>query len=139
VSDPELLAAVLEAEHAAVYAYGALGARLADAERRSARSASDSHRSRRDLLVSALADRGAEPPGTAAAYDVAVAGRPEALALAVRVEEGVAQRWRDLLAGTDDVDLRRLALAGLQETAVRAVQWRVLAGVAPATVALPGA
>ena len=61
-----------------------------------------------------------------------------ALALAIRIEEGMALRWRDLVAGTDDRPLRELALAGLRECALRAAQWRRQAGIAPATVALPG-
>jgi hypothetical protein len=68
-----------------------------------------------------------------------VAGRPQALALAVRLEEGLAGRWRDLVGGTDDRDLRRTGVSGLQECAVRAAAWRRLAGRRPGTVALPGA
>ena len=138
MTEVDLLTATVVAEHAAVYGYGVLGARLDDATRVAARTAHDSHRARRDRVSAALRDRSAEVPATAAAYDVAVSTRAEALLLAVRLEEGTGQRWRDLLAGTDDVELRRLALAGLQETAVRAAQWRALAGVVPATVPLPG-
>ncbi|MDP3711396.1 MAG: ferritin-like domain-containing protein [Mycobacteriales bacterium] len=139
MSDTDLLTAALVAEHAAVYGYGVLGGRLDDETRAAARTAFDSHRNRRDLLTAALTERGAEAPVTQAAYDVVVPDRAGALLLAVRLEEGLSQRWRDLLAGTDDVELRRLALAGLNETAVRATQWRVRARVTPATVALPGA
>lgn len=139
MTDTDLLAAALQAEHAAVYGYGVLGGRLDDATRDAALTAVDSHRNRRDLLTAALTARRAEVPVTQAAYDVVVADRAGALLLAVRLEEGMAQRWHDLLAGTDDVELRRLALAGLTETAVRATQWRVRARVSPATVALPGA
>jgi hypothetical protein len=59
--------------------------------------------------------------------------RAAAVALAVRLEEGMALRWRDLVGGTDDVELRRLALSGLQETAVRAATWRELTGAGPVT------
>ena len=55
-----------------------------------------------------------------------------------RVEEGMALRWRDLVGGTDDVDLRRLALSGLQESAVRAATWRRVTAAGPVSVALPG-
>ncbi|MCW2614845.1 MAG: hypothetical protein JWN08_1839, partial [Frankiales bacterium] len=96
------------------------------------------HRARRDQLAARLRERGAEPPVSEPAYDVAVAGEDAALALAVLLEEGLAVRWRDLVAGTDDSRLRSLAVAGLTETAVRAAQWRLLAGTRPATVALPG-
>jgi hypothetical protein len=132
------LLALVEAEHAAVYAYGVLGARLDDTGRRAALLAYDSHRARRDQVVTALRAAGGTPPAPLASYDVAVATPAEALALAVRIEEGLALRWRDLVGDTDDVALRQLAVAGLQESAVRAAQWRQRAGITPATVALPG-
>ncbi|MCU1592253.1 MAG: hypothetical protein JWP11_3509 [Frankiales bacterium] len=134
----ERLVTLVEAEHAAVYAYGVLGARLDDAGRRIAVTAYDSHRARRDQLVAALQAAGVTAPAPLPSYDVAVADAPAALQLAVRLEAGLSVRWRDLVAGTDDQALRRLAVAGLQETAVRAAQWRRRAGVTPATVALPG-
>lgn len=133
-----LLATLLEAEHAAVYGYGVLGARLDDSDRRGALAAFDSHRARRDQLIALLSDRGATPQAPLPAYDVTARSMPQALALAVRLEEGLSVRWRDLVAGTDDPALRGLAVTGLRETAVRAAQWRLLAGITPATVALPG-
>ncbi len=133
-----LLTTLLEAAHATVYGYGVLGARLDDAGRKAALSAFDSHRARRDQLAGRLRDRRAPEPAAEPSYDVAVAGRAAALALAVRLEEGMSVRWRDLVAGVDDASLRALGVAGLTETAVRAAQWRRVAGVQPATVALPG-
>jgi hypothetical protein len=132
------LLALVEAEHAAVYGYGVLGARLDEAGRRTALTAYDSHRVRRDQLIAALSAAGGTAPPPLAAYDVAVAGRTEALALAVRLEEGLSVRWRDLIGDTDDLALRRLAVAGMQETAVRAAQWRRRSGLPVVTVALPG-
>lgn len=132
------LTALLTAEHAAVYAYGVLGARLDDQTRPLAQQADDAHRASRDALAALLAARSAPAPATRAAYDVAVAGRTEALALAVRVEQGLAVRWRDLVGGTDDRDLRRFAAAGLTAAAVRATGWRTAVGGAPRTAALPG-
>ena len=132
------LLTLVEAEHAAVYGYGVLGARLDDVRRRSAQVAHASHRARRDQLVGAVGAAGGSAPGALPAYDVTVADARAALELAVRLEEGLSVRWRDLVAETDDVGLRRLAIAGLQETAVRAAQWRKLAGIRPVTVPLPG-
>lgn len=134
-----LLTALLEAAHAAVYGYGVLGARLGERERRAALLAVDSHRARRDQLAARLRERRAPAPVSEPAYDVAVTGRIDAVALAVRLEEGLAVRWRDLVGGSDDPALRALGVAGLTETAVRAAQWRLLVGSRPATVALPGA
>ena len=138
MSEVELLRVLVEAEHAAVYGYGVLGARLDTATRRAALTAYDVHRARRDRVVAALVARGGSAPPPLPAYDVTVADRPAALALAARLEEGLAIRWRDLVGGTDDRVLRQLAVAALQETAVRAAQWRRLAGITPPTVALPG-
>ena len=134
-----LLAALLSAEHATVFGYGVLGARLDDATRRTALTAYDNHRARRDQLAGLLRGLGETPAPAAAGYDVATPTRQSALALAVRLEEGLSLRWRDLVGGTDDRTLRTLAIGGLQETAVRAATWRVLAGSATVTVALPGA
>lgn len=133
-----LLGTLLEAEHAAVYGYGVLGARLDEDARRSALAAFDNHRARRDQLAALLRAGGSAAPAALPAYDVMAATPQQALGLAVRLEEGLSIRWRDLVAGTDDPDLRALAVAGLQETAVRAAQWRLLAGGVPVTVALPG-
>ena len=133
-----LLEELLEATHAAVYGYGVLGARLDERTRRLALLAFDAHRARRDQLAARLRERDGDPEPAPAAYDVSVASEAEALELAVRLEEGLSLRWRDLVGGTDDRQLRELALAGLQETAVRAVQWRRQAGVSPATVPFPG-
>ena len=133
-----LLQSLVAAEHAAVFGYGVLGARLSGAERDLAQEADDAHRARRDALAALLRDEGSEVPAPEASYDVAVAARADALALAQRLEEGLAARWRDLVGATDDPALRALGAAGLQETAVRAARWRAAAGVRPPTVAQPG-
>ena len=133
-----LLATLLTAEHAAVYGYGVLGARLDDADRRTALAAFDSHRARRDQLVSLLREAGEPPPGPLPAYDVTATSPQQALALAVRIEDGLAVRWHDLVGGTDERPLRLLALSGLQETAARAAQWRLRARITPTTLPFPG-
>jgi hypothetical protein len=138
VSADDVLVDLLAAEHAAVYAYGVLGARLDDRTRTSALAAYDAHRSRRDALVSRLRARRLPTPGPAPSYDVAVPDRAAALALAVRVETELGVRWRDLVAATDDPALRQLGVQGLQDSAVRAAQWRQTAGITPVTQALPG-
>jgi hypothetical protein len=138
VSEQDLLHALVEAEHAAIYGYGVLGARLDPVARRAAVAAYDVHRARRDRVVAALEARGGTPPRPLAAYDVVVPDRAAALALAAHLEEGVALRWRALVGGTRDKELRQVAIAALQESAVRAAQWRKVAGVTPVTVPFPG-
>ncbi len=137
-SSTALLQALLEAEHAAIHAYGVLGARLSEPGQAAAGRADDAHRGARDDLVGLLRARGADVPGTRPAYGVAVADEAEALELAVRVEEGLAVRWRDLVGGSDDRALRRFGTAGLVDAAVRAARWRAAAGTQPRTVPLPG-
>lgn len=137
-SDIALRQAVLAAEHAAVYAYGVLGARLDDLIRPRAARASDAHRARRDLLASGLRAEGEDAPAAEPAYDAVAATAADALALAVRVEEGVGVRWRDLVGGTGDPAVRAYAVNALTDTALRAAQWRRLLGLRPPTVALPG-
>ena len=134
----DLLAALLADEHAAVYAYGVLGGRLDDQDRRQALADFDAHRRSRDDVTNRLRAAGRPPAGPHPSYDVTVVARTDALALAVRIETSLAVRWRDVLGATADVALRRLAVAGLQASAVRAAQWRRTAGVQPVTVALPG-
>ena len=138
MSEQDLLRAVVEAEQAAVYGYGVLGARLDPVTRRLAVTSYDVHRARRDRIVAALEDRGGTAPRPLAAYDVVVPDRAAALALAVHLEEGMALRWRALVSGTGDRELRQVAVSALQESAVRAAQWRRLAKVTPVTVPLPG-
>jgi hypothetical protein len=138
VTEAEVLVDLLTAEHAAVYAYGVLGARLDERTRTSALAAYDAHRSRRDDLLARLRALQLPAPGPAPAYDAVVPDRAAALALAVRVETELGVRWRDLVAATDDPGLRQLGVQGLQDSAVRASQWRKTAGVTPVTPALPG-
>jgi hypothetical protein len=128
---------LLRDEHAAVYAYGLVGSRLPDAERSLARNAFDAHRALRDALAGRLVAAGRDAPTPQPAYDVVVDDRAEALALAVRLEAGLAVRWRDLVAVSSAPTDRRLGTNQLQGCAVRATRWRLLVGGSP-TVALPG-
>src|SRR5690606_3193584 len=66
----EGLRKALEAEHAAVYAYGVVGARTDGARRREATAAFDAHRARRDRLRELIISRGGTPTEPAAGYDL---------------------------------------------------------------------
>ncbi len=138
MTETELLTSLLVAEHQSVYAYGLIGARLTGSERLAARSAFDAHRAARDRVDTALLARGAPRPGAAAGYEIPATDRASLLALAVHVEEGLSQRWLDLVGGTTQRQLRSLAVDGLRDTAVRAAGWRLTSGTTPATVAFPG-
>lgn len=138
----QVLAAALSAEEAAIYAYGLVGVNLTDdGGRDEARSAEAAHRSRRDVLVSRLAQLRASAAPVPAGYDLPfpVTDRAGALKLAIHVEDGVAAAWRAVLSATREQDRDRdNALAALTDSAVRATRWRRLAEVTPVTVPFPG-
>jgi hypothetical protein len=135
----EALSAALQAEHAAVYGYGIVGAHLDPGGKAVAADAENVHRNRRDALLLRLTSDKANPPAAAAAYALPfpVTDRASALRLAVALEAGAAVAWRQALGGTSGDD-RKLALDALIDCATRATQWRSTAGITPATVPFPG-
>jgi hypothetical protein len=136
----EALGRALAAEHAAVYAYGVLGARLTGRARSDAVAAEAAHRARRDALLLLLARSGATPSPAAPAYVLPfpVTDVASALRLAVLVEERTAAAWRAAVPATGHTD-RTIAVAALTDCAVRAARWRLLARPGtPATVPFPG-
>lgn len=136
----DALAAALAAEHAAIFAYGPIGAQLADSDGEAdARAADAAHRSRRDALVTLLASRGASPPPGAPVYALPypVTDRATALRLALEIEERTGAVWRAALPPTSGTE-RTMALNALTDCAVRATRWRRTAGISPTTVAFPG-
>ncbi|MDY0814274.1 ferritin-like domain-containing protein [Kitasatospora purpeofusca] len=124
----------LGAEHAAVYGYGVVGARLADdGQRTAARTALAAHQARRDAWQRLLAGTGATPDPAAAGYqlpfpvtDAASAGR-----LAAHLETRLTAVYADLVAAVP-APQRPPAADALRESALRAHQW----GAVPA--AFPG-
>ncbi|WP_446219079.1 ferritin-like domain-containing protein [Micromonospora sp. IBHARD004] len=135
----EALAAALTAEYAAIWAYGVIGVRLADAARTAARAAEAAHRARRDALILQLSSGGGQVPADRAGYALPypVTDRASALKLAVEIEERTAGFWRAALPHTTGADRNR-ALAALTDCALRATRWRRTAGVTPLTVPFPG-
>ena len=136
----EALQAALAAEHAVVWGYGVVGARVGTALRTQVREADAAHRGRRDATVAAVRGLGADPvpPGASYALPFPVTGQPAALRLALHLEDGAAAAWRYVVASTDDPGLRRTAVAALTDAAVRATRWRRLLTPATPTVPFPG-
>jgi hypothetical protein len=120
------LAQVLAAEHAAVYAYGVVGAQCDDdAHRDLAEQRLQQHAARRDLLAARLATAQRTAPPAAPAYGLpfAVDTPAEALDLAAHVELAVAAANADLVAAA--APERRLEPARwLGQDAVAARTWR---------------
>jgi Domain of unknown function (DUF4439) len=133
------LASVLAAEHAAIFAYGPIGAHLSGGDAAAARAAEAAHRTRRDALLLRLTADGATPPPAAAAYTLPepVTGRAAALRVAIGVEERASSAWRAALAATTG-DQRKQVLTAFTDCALRATRWRRAAGVTPLTVPFPG-
>jgi hypothetical protein len=136
----EALTGALAGEHAAIYAYGPIGARLDGKTAVDARAAETAHRNRRDALLLRLTSDGASPPPPPASYSLPypVTDKASALRLAVLVEERTAGLWRAALRETTGAD-RRMALDALTDCAVRATRFRTAAGITPLTVVYPGA
>ncbi len=139
MGDVERLNKTLAAEHAALYAYGLVAARVTGAVRARMAAAFEAHRARRDQLRSMIAARGGKPVETEASYRLpatpSTAG--QAIAVAAQVEDGVAAAYLELVAA-DDAELRRYAALAVQEAVTRAygLRRRVeafpgLAGVLP--------
>jgi hypothetical protein len=127
------LARALAAEHAAVYAYGVVGARTSGGLRVRANAAFDAHRARRDQLRTLIAQRREKPaePGPTYQLPFEVTTPAQAVRLAVQIEDGVLAAYLELSADPDPA-LRRLAALAMQECAVRGYGWR------PAIPAFPG-
>ncbi|MDH2425206.1 ferritin-like domain-containing protein [Sphaerisporangium sp. TRM90804] len=124
MTDPlRALIKVLDAEHAAVYAYGVVGARAGGA-RAAATAGYEAHRARRDQLRAMIRARGGTPSEAGAAYDLPfpVPTARDAERLAAHVEERVTAAYLELAAVADPT-LRRLAFTAMQESAVRGYGW----------------
>ncbi|MEU3602522.1 ferritin-like domain-containing protein [Streptomyces sp. NPDC006798] len=119
------LQAALAAEHAAVYGYGVVGARVGDGRRTEAREAFAAHRARRDALIRAVRDLAAAPVAAAPGYALPfpVPDPASAVRLAAHLEDRVAGACADLVRAARG-PLRTEAAVALREAAVRSARWR---------------
>ncbi|GLZ40076.1 ferritin-like domain-containing protein [Actinokineospora sp. NBRC 105648] len=132
--------AALGAEHAAVWVYGLVSAFLPASFDAPILAGTTAHRARRDATERLLGSAGAVPQAAEPAYlpPKPVTNQASALELLVGAEQDGTVAWRAVLERTDDADVRKIAAEALTETAVRAVRWRKLAGLAPLTPSMPG-
>ncbi|MFI6849995.1 ferritin-like domain-containing protein [Kitasatospora sp. NPDC050467] len=124
----------LSAEHAAIYGYGVVGARLPDDQQRTdARTAYAAHQTRRDAWQRLLGGAGATPSAAAAGYQLpfAVSDAAGAGRLAAHIETRLTAVYADLVAAVTGTQ-RTTAADALRECALRARRW----GAAP--TAFPG-
>ena len=127
------LQAALAAEYAAIYSYGVAGAHLGGQPQQRALTAWNAHRARRDQLIEMIAASGGQPVAAAAAYQLPfpVTSARAAVTLATTLEDGVTRAFLALVAASDRA-IRTFGALAMQDSAVRAAQWR------DATVAFPG-
>ena len=124
--DLDALQTTLAAEHAAVYVLATLGGRASQDETLLAAisGAYAEHRLRRDQLTTSIIDRGADPVAAEAAYDVPRLDSPRDVErAAVDLERACAATYAYLVANTAGAD-RRLAIAALNDAAVRELAFR---------------
>ncbi|MCG6493686.1 ferritin-like domain-containing protein [Kitasatospora sp. A2-31] len=113
------------AEHAAVYGYGVVGARLPDDQQRTdARTALAAHQARRDSWQRLLGTVGATPSAAAAGYQLpfAVTDGAGAVRLAAHLETRLTAVYADLVAAVAGAQ-RTAAADALRECALRAHRW----------------
>lgn len=134
-ADVRALQAALAAEHAAIYGYGVLGAKLRGSQQQAARDTWSAHKARRDQLIGFLDTLGAKPVAAEAAYrlPVQLTSAKAATQLAVSLEAYAVGAYV-ALAGADDAGLRRFAAGAMQDSMARQVRW---GGNGPAS-AFPG-
>lgn len=122
----EALQTALEAEHGAVYVYGALGAQTSQSAQHTLYTAIGSayteHRGRRDQLVRAIRDEGVEPSAAEPAYELPPdLGTPDLVTRrALRLERSCADIYAYLVANSPQAQ-RRWAVNALIGSSVRAL------------------
>ncbi|MEU8248629.1 ferritin-like domain-containing protein [Nonomuraea sp. NPDC048916] len=131
--DADKLRKALSGEHAAVFAYGLIGARTSGALRAMATRAFDAHRARRDQLRTFITGRGGRPAEPEASYALPVVPTraADAVRLAVHVEAGMTAAYLEL-AACDDAELRKYAALAMQESVTRSYSFQ------PTISAFPG-
>ncbi|MQS12299.1 ferritin-like domain-containing protein [Streptomyces kaniharaensis] len=128
------LQGALSAEHAAIYGYGVVGAKLPeDQQRADARTAYAAHQARRDAWQRLLAGSGATPVAAAGGYQLPfpITDAAGAARLAAHIETRLTTVYADVVAAVPGPQ-RATAADALREAALRAHRW----GAAP--TAFPG-
>jgi Domain of unknown function (DUF4439) len=121
----DALQEVLAGEHAAVYAYGIVGAQLVGSkDQKVARADYALHLARRDHLTAVILEAHGVPVGPLVGYDVGgpVTSAASARALAARVEAATAGPYADLVTAATGSE-RASATGWLVDADVRAVRW----------------
>ena len=129
MTELEALQATLEAEHAAVYVFGLLGARTSQAAEpelyAALRAAYEAHRAHRDVLIGKIAALGAVPGPAAAAYTAPLGldSSDARYRSALELERACARTYAALVGSTSGT-LRVEAIELLNDAAARELSFR---------------
>jgi rubrerythrin len=136
----DALGAAVDAENAAIFAYGVAVAYAAATRRDTVEEYSAAHRARRDEIARLMTAAGATPPEAAVGYvlPIAVTDPVSAVRAMLTAEEDCTRAYRVLLEKADTDAVRRVGVDALSDAALRAARWRLVLAVSPSTVALPG-
>ncbi len=142
MSGPEQQALIdaLDAEYAAVFAYGIVGA-FSNPDRANLVAANTAaHRARRNATIDALTAASVTAPEPQAGYTVPfpVVDPVSAAQLAATVEAETAVAWRSVIERAQSEHTRGVGIDALTEAAVRLANWRMILGTAPPTMPFPG-
>lgn len=120
----EALQATLGGEHAAVYLYGVIGARVSASAQpdlfERVRAAYGLHRTRRDQLTAMVRATGARPVAAHVSYELpnAATTATDLQQAALQIEERCAALYADMVGSTSQAN-RQWALEALEDAAVR--------------------
>ncbi|WP_206490478.1 ferritin-like domain-containing protein [Rhodococcus sp. KRD162] len=130
----------LDAEYAAVFAYGVVAAFSNSSRAELVASNTAAHRARRDATIDALQAASVAVPEPAAAYAVPfpVTDAVSAARLAVQAETDTSVAWRSLIERSQSGAAREMGVQALTESAVRLATWQQILGVTPSSTAFPG-
>lgn len=139
-AETDALQKALAAEHAAIWAYGVIGAHAGSAHNASITAIGQEHRVRRDAIEAALVTASATPTPASGGYQLPtpVADAATALAAAGHVEDAVTKTWRYVLGQLTDPAHRTLAFDALSHSAGYSLTWRRAADPNAAVYPFPG-
>lgn len=124
----DALGQVLASEHATIWAYGEIGAKVSADLLARVTAADNRHRAMRGTIEDLIRSLGGEPVPSEPGYSLPtlLTDDASALGLAVQLEDAMAQQWRYCIGAEGPVDavFRQLCLDGLGSAASASLGWR---------------